>query len=148
MSFVDEEAVFAAVEHLMQAVFRVVDREVAVPFPRLTYDEAMTRYGSDKPICASRCRFRTYPRFPRRPVQVFRQLVAGGGSVRALVPGAGRQSRAQIDNLVDEALGLGAKGLVWVRQSPEGAIQSSILKAAGEEALAQVVETSGRPATT
>ena len=145
MSFVDEEAVFAAVEHLMQAVFRVVDREVAVPFPRLTYDEAMTRYGSDKPDLRFEMPIQDVSEvFREGRFKVFRQLVAGGGSVRALVvPGAGRQSRAQIDNLVDEALALGAKGLVWVRQSPEGAIQSSILKAAGEEALAQVVEMVG-----
>ena len=49
MSFVDQEVVFAAVERLMQAVFRVVGKDVPAPFPRLTYDEAMTRYGSDKP---------------------------------------------------------------------------------------------------
>ena len=145
MSFVDQEVVFAAVERLMQAVFRVVGKDVPAPFPRLRYDDAMARYGSDKPDL----RFEMAIRDASEPFRggrfkVFRELVAGDGSVRALVvPGAGRRSRAQIDNLVDEALALGAKGLVWVRQSPEGAIQSSILKAAGEEALAQVVEVVG-----
>ena len=145
MSFVDQEVVFAAVERLMQAVFRVVGRDVPAPFPRLRYDDAMARYGSDKPDL----RFEMAIRDASEPFRggrfkVFRELVAGDGSVRALVvPGAGRRSRAQIDNLVDEALALGAKGLVWVRQSPEDAIQSSILKAAGEEALAQVVEVVG-----
>ena len=145
MSFVDQEVVFAAVERLMQAVFRVVGKDVPASFPRLRYDDAMARYGSDKPDL----RFEMAIRDASEPFRggrfkVFRELVAGDGSVRALVvPGAGRRSRAQIDNLVDEALALGAKGLVWVRQSPEGAIQSSILKAAGEEALAQVVEVVG-----
>ena len=143
MSFVDQEAVFAAVERLMQAVFRVVDKDVPAPFPRLTWDEAMTRYGSDKPDL----RFEmpvldVSEAFRGGRFKVFRELLAGGGSVRALVvPNAGRQARAQIDNLVDEALEMGAKGLVWVRRSPEGAVQSSILKAAGEEALARVIET-------
>ena len=142
MSFVDQEAVFAAVERLMQAVFRVVGRDVPAPFPRLTYDDAMARYGSDKPDLRFDMAIRDVSEvFRGGRFKVFRELVAGGGSVRALVvPGGGRQARAQIDNLVDEALALGAKGLVWVRRSPEGAIQSSILKAAGEEALAQVVE--------
>ena len=143
MSFVDQEVVFAAVERLVQAVFRVVSREVPAPFPRLSYDDAMTRYGSDKARPALR---HADPGTCRRcsataASRCFRELVAGGGFVRALVvPGAGRQARAQIDNLVDEAIALGAKGLVWVRRSPEGAVQSSILKAAGEEALTRVVE--------
>ena len=142
MSFVDQEAVFAAVERLMQAVFRVVGREVPAPFPRLSYDDAMTRYGSDKPDLRFDMPIQDVSEvFRDGRFKVFRELVAGGGSVRALVvPGAGRQARAQIDNLVDEAIALGAKGLVWVRRSPEGAVQSSILKAAGEEALARVVE--------
>ena len=145
MSFVDQEAVFAAVERLMQAVFRVVDKDVPAPFPRLTWDEAMTRYGSDKPDLRFEMPVRDVSEaFRGGRFKVFRELLAGGGSVRALVvPNAGRQARAQIDNLVDEALEMGAKGLVWVRRSPEGAVQSSILKAAGEEALARVIETVG-----
>ena len=145
MSFADEEAVFTSVERLMQAVFRVAGKEVPAPFPRLTWDEAMTRYGSDKPDLRFEMPIRDVSGvFRDGRFQVFRALVAGGGSVRALVvPGAGRQARAQIDNLVDEALALGAKGLVWVRQSPEGAVQSSILKAAGAGALEQVIETVG-----
>ena len=145
MSFVDEDAVFAAVEHLMQAVFRQVGREVTAPFPRLTYDEAMRRYGSDKPDLRFDMPLQDVSAaFRDGRFKVFRNIVAGGGSVTALVaPGAGRQSRAQLDNLVDEALALGAKGMVWVRQAPDGAIQSSILKAAGAEALAQVIELAG-----
>ena len=145
MSFVDQEAVFASVERLMQAVFRVVDKDVPAPFPRLTWDEAMTRYGSDKPDLRFGMPVRDVSEaFRGGRFKVFRELLDGGGSVRALVvPDAGRQARARIDNLVDEALALGAKGLVWVRRSPEGAVQSSILKAAGEEALTRVIETAG-----
>ncbi len=131
MSFVDQEA-----------VFRVVGREAPAPFPRLSYDDAMVRYGSDKPDLRFDMAIQDVSEvFRDGRFKVFRELVAGGGFVRALVvPGAGRQARAQIDNLVDEAIALGAKGLVWVRRSPEGAIQSSILKAAGEAALVEVVE--------
>ena len=111
MSFVDEDAVFAAVEHLMQAVFRQVGREVTAPFPRLTYDEAMRRYGSDKPDLRFDMPLQDVSAaFRDGRFKVFRSIVAGGGSVTALVaPGAGRQSRAQLDNLVDEALALGAR---------------------------------------
>ncbi len=145
MSFVDEEVVFGAVERLMQAVFCQVGKDVAVPFPRLSYDEAMRRYGSDKPDLRFDMPVQDVSEaFRDGRFKVFRNIVAAGGAVRALVaPGAGRQARAQLDNLVDEAIALGAKGLVWVRQAPDGAIQSSILKAAGPQALAQVVDLAG-----
>ena len=145
MSFVDEEVVFGAVELLMQAVFRQVGKDVSVPFPRLSYDEAMRRYGSDKPDLRFDMPVQDVSEaFRDGRFKVFRNIVAAGGAVSALVaPGGGRQARAQLDNLVDEAIALGAKGLVWVRQAPDGAIQSSILKAAGPEALAQVVDLAG-----
>ena len=145
MSFVDEEVVFGAVERLMQTVFRQVGKDVAVPFPRLSYDEAMRRYGSDKPDLRFDMPVQDVSEaFRDGRFKVFRNIVAADGAVRALVaPGAGRQARAQLDNLVDEAIALGAKGLVWVRQAPDGAIQSSILKAAGPQALARVVDLAG-----
>ena len=111
----------------------------------MTYDEAMGRYGSDKPDLRFDMPVQDVSEaFRDGRFKVFRDIVGGGGAVRALVaPGAGRQARAQLDNLVDEAIALGAKGLVWVRQAPDGAIQSSILKAAGPEALTRVVELAG-----
>ena len=142
MAFTTEDIVFGAVERLMQAVFRQVGKQVPAPFPRLSYADAMARYGVDKPDLRFDMPVRDVSDvFRDGAFKVFREIVAGGGSVRALVaPGAGRQARAQIDNLVDEAIALGAKGLVWVRRGPGGEIQSSILKAAGKEALARVVE--------
>ena len=145
MSFVNQDVIFGAVERLMQAVFREVGRDIPVPFQRVPYAEAMSRYGSDKPDV--RCAMPiddVSEVFADGTFKVFREVVAAGGSVRALVvPSAGRHARAQIDNLVDEAIALGAKGLVWIRQSPEGQIQSSILKAAGEESLTRVVQSVG-----
>ena len=142
MAFATEDLVFGVVERLMQAVFRQIGRQVPAPFPRLSYADAMARYGVDKPDLRFDMPVRDVSDvFRDGAFKVFREIVAGGGSVRALVaPGAGRQARAQIDNLVDEAIALGAKGLVWVRRGPGGEMQSSILKAAGKEALARVVE--------
>ena len=142
MAFATEDLVFGVVERLMQAVFRQIGKQVPAPFPRLSYADAMARYGVDKPDLRFDMPVRDVSDvFRDGAFKVFREIVAGGGSVRALVaPGAGRQARAQIDNLVDEAIALGAKGLVWVRRGPGGEMQSSILKAAGKEALARVVE--------
>ena len=117
MSFVDQEAVFQMVERLAQAIFEVVGQEIRRPFTRLTYADAMSRYGTDKPDLRFDLLIKDVSDvFREGAFKVFRDLVASGGNVRALVvPGAGRQSRAQLDNLVDEAIDLGAKGLVWLR---------------------------------
>ncbi len=141
MSFANQEVVFGVVERLMQAVFRAVGREVAAPFPRVGYDEAMSRYGSDKPDLRFEMPLHDVSdAFRTGQFKVFRRIVEAGGSVRALVvPGAGAQARAQLDLIVDGAIAAGAKGLVWVRRSEDGAIQSSILKAAGPESLERAV---------
>ena len=141
LSFANEEVVFDALERLMQAVFQVVGRDVPAPFPRLAYDEAMARYGSDKPDLRFGLPLHDVSdAFREGQFKVFRGIVEAGGSVRALVvPGAGGQARAQLDLIVDAAIDAGAKGLVWVRRGEDGAIQSSILKAAGPESLEQAL---------
>ena len=145
MSFVNQATVFKTVEELIRIIFQVVDRKVHGPFECLTYDEAMNRYGTDKPDLRFEMSVEEVSdAFRAGKFKVFRELVDEGGSIRALVvPGAGRQSRAQLDKLVDEAIALGAKGLVWVRRSEQGDVQSSILKVAGEEALTRVLEIVG-----
>ena len=142
MSFATPDLVFGVVEGLMRAVCREVDRDVSTPFHRMSYTEAIARYGTDKPDM--RCELVIHDVssvFAEASFKVFRNAVASGGVVRALVvPDAGRWARHKIDQLVDAAVQLGAKGLVWVRRAPDGAVQSSILKAAGEETLARTLE--------
>jgi len=80
--------------------------------------------------------------FVEAPFKVFRDVIAEGGFVRALtIPGAGRYARHKIDQIVDEAIAQGAKGLVWIRRSPNGVVQSSILKAAGVDSLTRALES-------
>jgi len=148
MSFVNQGAVFEAVEELIRVIFKVVGRDVIGSFERLTYLDAMNRYGTDKPDMRFKMPVQEVSEaFRDGTFKVFRDLVAQGGSIRALVvPGAGRQSRAQLDKLVDEAISLGAKGLVWVRRSEEGDVQSSILKVAGAKTLTRVVDMVGAQA--
>ena len=145
MSFVNQAAVFETVEELIRVIFQVVGRDVTGPFDRLTYAETMNRYGTDKPDMRFEMPVQEVSdAFRDGTFKVFRELVDQGGSIRALVvQGAGRQSRAQLDKLVDEAISLGAKGLVWVRRSEEGDIQSSILKVAGAKTLTRVVDMVG-----
>jgi len=144
MSFATESQVFDLTEGLMQAIFAVVGLDVARPFGRLTYDEAVARYGSDKPDL--RCGMPIVDlaaSFGDTEFGVFRQILAGGGTVRGfVVEGRAGASRRELDELVEEARALGAPGLVWVRKSTEGVIQSSV-KALGESALARARAAAG-----
>ena len=144
MSFVTQEDVFAAVEGLMHAVFAANGESITTPFPRLSYAEAMDKYGSDKPDLRIDMEIIDVSNvFADSSFRVFREAVAEGGAIRALVvPGAGRYSRSQVDKLVDEAIELGASGMVWARRGPEGDVQSSILKVAGAETLGRLLDSS------
>ena len=141
MSFATSDLVFGVVERLMQAIFAANGETIETPFPRVPYSEAMDRYGSDKPdLRIGMAIVDVSDVFTDSSFKVFREMVAGGGAIRALVvPGAGRYSRSQVDKLVDEAIELGAQGLVWVRRGPAGEVQSSILKVAGAETLGRVL---------
>ena len=145
MSFVTTDQVFAVVERLMQRVCQEIGRDVAAPFQRLRYDDVIVRYGTDKPDLRCQMSIQDVSDvFADSSFRVFRGVVAEGGVVRALVvPGVGRQARHKLDQIVDEAIALGARGLVWIRRSPEGVVQSSILKAAGEATLAKTLKATG-----
>ena len=148
VSFATPDLIFGIVERLMQAIFAANDESLEIPFPRLPYADAIAKYGSDKPDLRVEMAISDVSGvFTDSTFRVFRDTVASGGAVRALVvPGAGRYSRSQVDKLVDEAVELGGSGLVWVRRGPAGAVQSSILKAAGPETLGQVLVAVGADA--
>ncbi len=146
MSFVDMEDVLSMVEGYMARIFReILQVEIPLPLPRLTYKEAMNRYGSDKPdtrygleiqdisaLCAD-CGF-----------GVFTDTIAAGGSVRAICAkgGAEKMSRKDFDKLTEMVRGIGAKGLAYARWMPEG-LTSSFSKFVTPEWLEKLAETVG-----
>jgi aspartyl-tRNA synthetase len=142
MSFVTPDQIFEVVEKLMRRICREISLDVSLPFRRLAYDDAVAQYGTDKPDL--RCEMVIHDVsniFADSSFRVFRKAVEAEGVVRGLVvPGAGRQARHKLDQIVDEAIEMGAAGLVWIRRSEEGLLQSSILKAAGESTLAKVLD--------
>jgi aspartyl-tRNA synthetase len=148
MSFATRDLVFAAIEPLMQQVFRVIGREVATPFPRMSYAEAIARYGSDKPDLRVGMAIADLSAvFAESTFSVFKDAIAGGGVVRGVVvPGGAGFSRKQLDTLAEDAKALGAGGLVWARRSGD-AVQSSALKAAGEGTIGAALEAAGAAAT-
>ncbi|MEK7370621.1 MAG: aspartate--tRNA ligase [candidate division NC10 bacterium] len=129
-SFLDRDDFLPIVEGMVAQVWRQVKGvELALPFPRIAYDEALARYGSDKPDLRFAMELRDVSvLFAGGEFQAFAQVVAGGGAVKALrVPGAAGMSRKELDDLTAEAKQLGAKGLVWIKVTPEG-LQSPVAK--------------------
>lgn len=141
MSFATQDKVFALAEGLFQQVFKeVAGIEIQTPFPRLPYAEAMRRFGSDKPdmrfgmeLCdvaavAAKSEF-----------SVFKQALESQGQVRGIcVPGGGRWSRKDIDNLTEFVKIYGAKGLAWAKVSGdalEGPIAKFFSGQAGQELM-------------
>jgi len=142
MSFATPEMVFGIIESLMQAVFTAAGHKpLETPFRRISYAEAMTRYGTDKPDLRCEMPIEDISEvFADSSFGVFRDAIRSGGVVRALtVTGARGASRRELDDLVARAVALGATGLVWARLGTGGEVQSSILKAAGEETLRRAI---------
>ncbi len=146
MSFVDVEDVLAIGEGFMQYLFKeVLGEEVSLPLPRLTYTEAMERYGSDKPDT----------RFGMEIIDltdavrgcgfgVFASAIENGGTVRCLNAkgAAATLSRKEIDKLTEMVKGIGAKGLAWIRWTDENCT-SSFGKFLSEDEMQRVLTASG-----
>jgi len=137
MSFIEEEDVLSLVENLLKAVFKVaLNRELETPFPRLSYDDAMARYGSDKPDLRFGMEIQDVSAvFKNTGFQVFSKALAAGGVVRALcLTGGATMSRTEIDKLTDWVKTYGARGLAWLKMTEAGA-ESSIAKFMSPEEL-------------
>jgi aspartyl-tRNA synthetase len=144
MSFPDRDALYALTEGLMEEIFRAAGQELRGPYARLTYREAMDRYGSDKPDTRFGLEIRDLSAvLAGSPLRVFSETIRAGGAVKGLVvTGGGGWPRQRIDNLVGAARTLGSKGLIWIR-SAGGALQSSVLKHLTEEGCRGVLAALG-----
>ncbi|SUZ64508.1 uncharacterized protein METZ01_LOCUS17362, partial [marine metagenome] len=146
VSFASQDQIFELIERLMQELFEAVGLgSIEIPFRRLAYSEALARYGSDKPDLRCDLAVEDISKaFVDSNFKVFRQVVETGGAIRALpISGGGTASRRELDDLVARAGELGAAGLVWARYGPDGKVQSSVLKVAGEAAVRSALELAG-----
>ena len=143
MSFARPDTVFGLIEPLMREIFAVIGRQIETPFRRMSYADAMAQYGSDKPDLRPGMPIQDLSNFFRdSSFRVFKEIVAKGGVVRGfVVPQAGKYSRSEVDGIVDQAKSLGASGLVWARRGEDGTVTSSIMKAMGEDAVRQLLDT-------
>lgn len=146
MSFMTTEEILQLFEDLLAGLFRsVLDAELEKPFPRMTYDEALLKYGTDKPdlrfdlpvIDVSSI-------FEGSEFAVFAKALSQGGIIRAIrAPGAASMSRREIDELTDFALKEGAKGLAYLIIEEGLQVRSPIAKFMSPEEIAAVLEAAG-----
>jgi aspartyl-tRNA synthetase len=142
-SFATREQVYRLVEGLLVRVFRLVGAELPQPFPRLSYAEAMRRYGVDKPDL----RFGMELQDLRGAVEgtafaPFASALEKRGEVKGLVvKGGAHLSRKQLDELQEVAKRYGAGALAWVKLGDE--LASSLLKALGDEAVTRIASAAG-----
>lgn len=123
MSFISEEDIIRAMEDLMAHLFKTcLNKEVTVPFTRMTYDEAMARYGTDNPDTRFSLELRDLTGIVKNSgFQVFREVSDRGGVVKAIKVDDGKGlSRKDLDSLTDYVSTYGAKGVAWARVNPDG----------------------------
>ena len=149
MSFVDEASVRAYVEAMVIEVTKRIrpDRPIQqLPLPTFTYEEAMERYGSDKPdIRFAMELIDLGAALPESTgFKVFDETRASGGRIRAIrVAGRGGITRSDVDDLTERAKRYGANGLVWIALQPDGEVRSPIAKFLSPEATAALWSATG-----
>jgi aspartyl-tRNA synthetase len=121
MSFVDVDDVIDLNERLLVHVLGAGGLEVTAPFPRLRYDEALARYGTDRPDTRFGLELRDLTAaLSGTGFKAFGSVIEAGGVVRGINAGAHELSRAELDGLIGFAQQAGAKGLVWAYREPTG----------------------------
>ncbi len=146
MSFVEMEDILAMTEGFMARVFKeVLGRELSLPLPRLTYADAMARYGSDKPDTRFGMEiFDVSDLVKDCGFGVFASAVAAGGTVRGICAknAVASLSRKEIDKLIEMIRGIGGKGIAWARLTGDG-VASSFAKFLSEDELKALLDRAG-----
>ena len=140
MSFVDQEMILTMMEGMIKELFeRSIGADVAEPFLRMTWDEAMDKYGSDKPDLRFGMELVDISDVVRgSDFKVFESVLENGGQVKAInVKGYAAIPRRELDGLVDYVANYGAKGLAWLQYVPEG-MKSPIKKFFSDEILEKI----------
>lgn len=135
MSFIDQNDIFEIIEGLMKKLFKEIwNKDLSLPLPRLTFDTAMEKYGSDKPDLRFNLELKTLNNiFQTTAFKVFQDQIQKNGIISGLVaPNCGDYTRNQLDVLTDFIKKLGASGLIWIRVKENG-LESPTMKFFSEE---------------
>lgn len=141
-SFWEREDVFDAIEQVLAAVVRDLRGvELSLPLPRLSWQEAMDRYGSDKPDLRFGMEITDLSDIVAgSEFGVFAGAVGSGGTVRGINVGPVDWSRARADELTEKAKTHGARGLVWMVAEEDGSVRSPVAKFLSEQEIAEIRE--------
>ena len=145
MSFIDSEEILTTMETMIAYIFKeTLNTDIPVPFQRLSYEDAMNTYGSDKPDLRFGMEIADVTSaVSATDFKVFQTVLQNGGKVKAInVKGYSHIPRREIDGLVDFVSGHGAKGLAWICFTPEG-IKSQIAKFLTEEMIKDIAHIAG-----
>ena len=145
MSFISQEDLFGVCELLFQGLFKeIMKRDVETPFPRMTHEEAMTRYGTDKPDTRFGVLLNDLTEDVRNSdFRIFKEVIGAGGRVIGLsAPGYGNMSRKEIDDLTLFVSEYGAKGLAYFKVEEKGLV-SPIAKFFQADVLGRIREKTG-----
>jgi len=128
MSFIEQDDILLMMEEIMREIMHEAGHDFAVPLTRLPYNEAMERYGSDRPDTRFGLELVDVSQvFASSEFKVFAGALASGGAIKAInAKGAGDWSRSRIDGLNQFALDAGAKGLAWAAFTTEGEVRGPI----------------------
>ena len=143
LSFVDVDDVIDVNERLIAKIFKdILDVEVPLPIQRMTWQEAMDRFGSDKPDVRFGMELVDVSEVVKdSEFVVFKSTLENGGSVRGInAKGQGEMPRKKIDKLVDFAKDFGAKGLAYIAIQPDGSVKSSFAKFMTEKEMTALIE--------
>ncbi|OGF68210.1 MAG: aspartate--tRNA ligase [Candidatus Fischerbacteria bacterium RBG_13_37_8] len=134
MSFLEEEDIYTTMERLFKHVFAAVHHEIKIPFKRITFQEAMENYGTDKPDLRFECRIiNAGEELSRSEFKVFKDVAGSSGVILALrVQNCVHYSRKDLAELEEYAKKLGAAGLIWAKKE-NGSVKSPIAKYISEE---------------
>ncbi len=140
MSFVSQEDVIKMTEGLIEKAFEAAGVTVKAPFKRITYKEAMDRFGSDKPDTRFGLElFDVTDVMQASTFEAFKSVIAKGGTVRAIkIPGIAGYSRKEMDDVRNLAISFGAKGLAWITYLEDGSVKSPVLKFLDEAQIKEI----------
>src|SRR5262245_57328045 len=144
MSFPDQDELFSMIEGLMVQVFALNGIQIPTPLPRMTFDEAMEQYGSDKPDTRFEVFLQDFTEiFKTADASAFRELADAGDSVRGFVAPKVSYSRKQLDDIAAFVKQLGGAGVAWIKIGDEGMTAAPVVKNAGSAAVDAVIKKSG-----
>jgi aspartyl-tRNA synthetase len=144
MSFPSTEELFPIIEEMMVEVFALNGVKISTPIPRMSFEEAMEKYGSDKPDTRFDVFLQDFTEiFKKGEPGVFREMAEAGKTIRGFMAPGVSYSRKVLDDLTNYMKQMGAAGLAWVKPTSEGLSSAPVVKNAGAAAIDATLTQAG-----